>query len=111
LSKLLETQHDFSSALVFFLAEVLNAYPEVNITFGDFTAKTGHMGNSNHYRRLAADINFFRGEEYLSTYDQWPQFWDDIGQRWKGLDPRARWGGDFRSKDLNHFSFEWEGIQ
>ena len=111
MSKLLQHQQDFAEALIGFLMEVLNAYPEVYITFGDFVATSGHMEGSNHSRRLAADINFFRGDEYLRSYDQWPKFWDDIGPRWERRCPDARWGGRFQSVDLNHFSFEWDGIQ
>ena len=37
------------------------------LTGGDLWAKSGHMNNSNHYIRLAVDLNLFKNGEYLDT--------------------------------------------
>ena len=75
------------------------------ITFGDFWARNGHKENSNHYVRLAADLNLFKDGLYLiNTEDH-----KELGEYWKSLDPKNRWGGDFRHKDGNHYSREYQG--
>ena len=55
---------------------------------------------SNHLRRLAVDLNFFRDGQLV---------WDKaalapIGAYWESLNPKNRWGGNFRSLvDVPHF--------
>ena len=78
------------------------------VTFGDFNRpdRKGHMPNSIHYIRLAADLNLFvKGNWKSSDCPEWRM----IGAYWKGLHPLCAWGGDFRSVDLNHFSLRHEG--
>jgi len=66
------------------------------VTFGDAYAKTGHSANSFHYKRLAIDLNLFKGWKYLTkTEDHRP-----LGEFWKKLG--GSWGGDF--DDGNHYS-------
>ena len=79
------------------------------ITCGDFNRPDhlGHMQNSCHYIRLAADLNLFVNGQWVSDYS--PE-WQQIGDYWKTLDAGCRWGGDFQSKDLNHFSIENAGF-
>lgn len=81
------------------------------VTAGDFARKDnrGHMPGSMHYDRLAADLNVFRFSEggvwdYIESYDEAPVMWDRLGAYWKSLHPLCRWGGDFETRDLNHFS-------
>jgi len=74
-------------------------------TGGDLWAKEGHMPNSNHYKRLAIDLNLFKDGVYLVTYEDHKKF----GEFWKSLHPLCRWGGDFKNKDGNHYSLEHEG--
>lgn len=77
------------------------------LTFGESynSAKIGHMKNSNHYIRLAQDLNLFKSDEYQTeSFD-----YQRLGNYWKSLHPLNRWGGDFESKDGNHFSYVWEG--
>lgn len=78
------------------------------VTFGDVARldQQGHMPNSTHYIRLAADLNLF-------VQGQWQDHdcpaWQAIGEHWESLDPICRWGGRFQQVDLNHLSFEWQG--
>jgi hypothetical protein len=69
------------------------------ITFGDAWAKTGHKKGSFHYQRLAIDLNLFKDGRYLratKAHRKFGEFWESIG---------GSWGGRFRSKDGNHYSF------
>ena len=56
--------------------------------------------NSQHMKRLAVDLNFFRDGELV---------WDrnriaPLGSYWETLSPKNRWGGNFRSLvDVPHF--------
>ena len=95
------------------ISELLDyAYDQdLALTAGDFARNDnrGHMPGSMHYARLAADLNVFiftaEGTwEYLESYDEAPLMWDRLGTYWKALHPLCRWGGDFETRDLNHFS-------
>ncbi len=73
------------------------------IRMGDVWAKTGHKDNSQHYKKLAADLNLFMGGEYLTeTSDH-----EAGGAYWESLDPKNRWGG--RYEDGNHYERIEEG--
>ena len=85
------------------------------LTFGDAyrspeqaaenaAAGTG-IANSVHTIRLAVDFNLFKDGEYQGTSDAHRP----LGDYWKSLDPDARWGGDFKRQDGNHYSFTHEG--
>lgn len=78
------------------------------VTFGDFSRldQQGHMPNSVHYLRLAADLNLFVNGEWMTV--SCPE-WQAIGKEWESLHPLCRWGGRFKSVDLNHVSLEWQG--
>lgn len=55
---------------------------------------------SNHLRRLAIDLNFFKNGELI--YDK--NVLRPIGEYWESLNPANRWGGNFRSiVDVPHF--------
>lgn len=66
----------------------------------------GHMAGSLHYSRLAQDLNLFVEGIWVTG---WHPAWDEIGAVWRGFHPLARWGGDFHSRDFNHFSITHEG--
>ena len=77
------------------------------LTFGESHDDdgVGHMKNSNHYIRLAQDLNLFKDDKYLTNSD----CYKELGEQWKTLHPLNRWGGDFKNNDGNHFSMLWEG--
>lgn len=56
--------------------------------------------NSNHLKRLALDLNFFKDGKII---------WDKgilapLGAYWETLHPKNRWGGNFKSLvDCPHF--------
>ena len=56
--------------------------------------------NSNHLKRLAIDLNFFKDGQII---------WDKgtlapLGVYWETLHPKNRWGGNFKSLvDCPHF--------
>ena len=69
------------------------------LTGGDLWAKSGHMNNSNHYIRLAVDLNLFKNGEYLDT----TEYHLPLGEYWESMG--GAWGG--RLNDGNHYSVEW----
>lgn len=70
------------------------------VTLGDAMAKSGHVKGSKHYDRLAIDLNLFKDGEYLTETDD-HRF---LGEYWKSLG--GTWGGDFKRKDGNHYSWD-----
>lgn len=68
------------------------------------------ISNSLHRRRLAIDLNLFKDGKWLTDYDSYKV----LGDYWKslsGLGYQCVWGGDFKSRDLVHFSIEHLGIK
>lgn len=86
-------------------------------TIGDAWSKPeykAHKVNSNHYNRLAIDLNLFKNGTYLTKTEAHLPF----GKFWESLHPLCRWGGnwdkdnnpfEFGETDGNHYSFEYEG--
>ncbi len=73
------------------------------VTIGDVWAHEGHRKNSNHYLKLAIDLNLFRNGRFLrSTKSHLPlgEFWESLG---------GAWGGRFKNPDGNHYSLEHHG--
>ena len=59
-----------------------------------------HKKGSFHYRRLAIDLNLFKDGVYLGGTDDhriFGEFWESIG---------GTWGGRFKRKDGNHYSYK-----
>jgi peptidoglycan L-alanyl-D-glutamate endopeptidase CwlK len=55
---------------------------------------------SNHLRRCAIDLNFFKDGEL--TYDR--AILAPVGAYWESLNPKNSWGGNWNSfKDIPHF--------
>ena len=69
--------------------------------------KSYAAAKSVHKMRLAADLNLFVDGDYIT--DGAHPAYVELGEFWRGIDPDARWGGDF--KDANHFSFEHGGVK
>jgi len=88
------------------LIDFIFAHPGYAARFGDFWAHDGHVKNSRHYDRLAADILIDKDGVYLTETEDY-RF---AGEYWKSLHPKCTWGGDFFKKDGNHFSWN-EGKQ
>ena len=64
-----------------------------------------HQKNGAHYSGLGVDLvmwNDITGD-YVSNGDH--PAWKMLGAQWKRSDSLARWGGDFKKRDANHFSF------
>jgi D-alanyl-D-alanine carboxypeptidase-like protein len=70
---------------------------------------TNHIGivNSVHCQRLAVDLMLFINGVYQTAAEAY----QPLGDYWKTLNPLARWGGDFKSVDADHFSFTWQGTE
>jgi hypothetical protein len=56
---------------------------------------------SFHKIRLAIDLNLFKNGKLLSKSEDYKP----IAAYWKSLHPDNTWGGDFKNKDGNHYSF------
>lgn len=67
------------------------------------------IANSLHCQRLAADLLLFKGGEYLNDDDTGA--YTTAGTYWKTLDPLCAWGGDFTTKDYDHFSITFHGVK
>ena len=68
------------------------------VRLGDFFAHDGHKENSNHYIKLAADLNLFKDGEYLTETEDHRE----SGEKWESRHDLCRWGGRFN--DGNHYS-------
>lgn len=97
------------------LIEFFRSQPKImgtyELTGGDLWSKPEYkahkLPNSAHYNRLAIDLNLFDDGVYVTG--RHPVF-GMLGDYWKSLHPLCRWGGDFASKDFNHFSIEHNGV-
>lgn len=67
--------------------------------------KNNGIIGSLHELGLAADLNLFKDGRFLTN----PEDHKPLGDYWKSLHPLARWGGDFQSKDANHYSITFGG--
>jgi hypothetical protein len=64
--------------------------------------------DSLHCYKLAADINLFRFNDYITD----PESYRKFGEFWKKLNPLNRWGGDFEKVDATHFEMNAkEGVE
>ena len=55
--------------------------------------------NSQHMKRLAVDLNFFFKQRLCYDFDKIKP----IGEYWKSLHEKNRWGGDWQFQDCDHF--------
>lgn len=59
------------------------------------------VNRSNHQDKLAGDLNLF-----IEGKIQWNknEHWEKLGDYWKSLNPKNRWGGDYKTiEDPYHF--------
>ena len=94
-----QRQEEFSEKLALLITHIYSK--GYKIRMGDVLAKDGHKPNSNHYIKLAADLNLFKDGKYLTRTEdhlQFGEYWESIG---------GSWGGRFN--DGNHYSLEWQG--
>lgn len=71
------------------------------------TRKAYGRSNSLHKLKLAADLNLFKGGEYLTTTEAHRPlgtWWEETFKEFK-----ASWGGHFN--DGNHYSFAYLGFR
>jgi len=66
----------------------------------ELNAKKGiGIERSLHTSRLAIDLNLFINNKYQTN----SKAYRELGEFWKGLNYKNRWGGDFSRSDGNHF--------
>lgn len=73
------------------------------VRMGDVLAHDGHKDNSNHYLKLAGDINLFKDDDFLTRTEQHRE----SGEKWESRHDLCAWGGRFN--DGNHYSLEHNG--
>lgn len=97
--KLGEKQELFSRLIAELIIEIYKAGYAVRI--GDVFAKPRnpleHASNSQHYQKLAADLNLFKDGKFLKKTEDHAAF----GKLWEYKHPLCRWGG--RWNDGNHY--------
>jgi hypothetical protein len=74
--------------------------------YDEANEKLRHMKSSTHYLGLGNDLVLYID----GVYQKKTEDYKFIGDKWKQMHPDARWGGDFKSADGNHFSFIWKGV-
>ena len=98
MSKLGAKQEDFTLMLAKLI--VWSYEQNYRIRMGDVFAKTGHKENSNHYLKLAADLNVYKPgatEQDMEAHKRMHNTWDQMG------------GAPRIAEDMNHYSVKWEG--
>jgi hypothetical protein len=66
-----------------------------SVRLGDVFAHDGHREGSNHYIKLAGDINLFKDSKYLTeTNDHL-----ESGEKWESRHELCRWGGNWDKDD------------
>lgn len=118
--KLVEKQALFCRVIADFIQK---AYEKgYLLTFGEawrpdfvaqYYAKNGFgIKNSLHCARLAVDFNaFYKGKWLSGVYKDDIPHLEILGHLWESLDPKAAWGGRFKDKDYNHYSFLHNGVR
>lgn len=94
-----QKQELFSEKIALLITEMYRRGYKVRC--GDFWAKPRkpleHKANSQHYVKLAADLNLFKDGVFLDKTEDHKEF----GKFWESLDPSCRWGGHYN--DGNHY--------
>lgn len=105
-SELLKHQWDFAykiGLLFVWIREELGLMYTLGEGYDD--DNTGHMKGSMHYIKMAQDINLFKEDgTYLGNGAEAEAAHNKIHDKWDTMGGAPRIG-----KDLNHYSFMWEG--
>jgi len=89
---------------ILFATLILKAYEMgYKVRLGDVFASSGHKENSNHYIKLAGDLNLFLNGIFLEETDDHRE----LGEWWEEQHELCRWGGRFQ--DGNHYSLIHNG--
>lgn len=64
------------------------------------------VAHSLHTEKLAIDLNLFKDGVYITD----DTGHTDLGAWWKARGANHCWGGDFTSKDFNHYSISPDGV-
>jgi len=101
---LVDKQNEFTGMVVLLIRYAHSKGYQVTLgdAFRSEQVLYGHP-NSLHRKRLAIDLNLFKGGKYLTTTDdhrEMGEYWEEIG---------GSWGGRFN--DANHYSLEHEGMK
>lgn len=115
-----EKQSLFARLIAHLISHIFERGWEVTLGDGHVEAGKGHMPNSNHYIRLAQDLNLFIYGVWIT--DGMAPEWLELGEFWESLHPLCRWGGRFgggkapheqggrfTGSDSNHFSMYHNG--
>jgi hypothetical protein len=112
--KLSTKQQRFTTMLGHFLCWIAS-HPGWGVTMGEghrpgwvaqeYARQGKGIVNSNHCRRLAVDLMFFRN----GTYQTDPAAYLPLGEYWESLG--GAWGGRFPNRDAVHFSLEHNGVK
>lgn len=95
-------QREFSKFLVILISYIYSCGYAVSL--GDAWASDDgirHIKGTFHAKRLAIDLNLFKEDIYLQATEDHKPF----GEFWESLHPKCTWGGRFRRKDGNHYSW------
>lgn len=114
MSTLLMLQQTFAQDVAFLIAKAYQL--GYKITLGEawrtpeqaaWNAAHGKgIAHSLHIEKLAIDINLFKADGTLITDGTGHS---DLGAWWKAISPSHCWGGDFTSRDYNHYSLTPDG--
>ena len=112
LLRFIDTATVESNPAVTFGVSLGDAYrdPRLHGAFGESQGGSYSSRRSCHKLRLAIDLNLFMMEDGAMTFCRKSSDHLVFGTYWKTLHPLARWGGDFRRPDGNHYSFTQWGV-
>ena len=91
----------YKAGFEFSMGEVLRTEEQHRL---NLASGKSQIGRSLHMDKLAFDINLMKTPDSKYGYIQDSAQYKPLGDIWKNLHPKNRWGGDFKSLiDGNHF--------
>ncbi len=100
MSELGDKQRKFSLIIAKLIIHAYELGYEATLGEGYNAAGTGHKEGSNHYIKLALDLNLFKDGVWLKDgtgHRELHDYWDSLG------------GAPRIEKDLNHYSLKYNG--